>query len=157
MPAFLGLIFRNDVLLVAVIASTLAQFLKPFTYFLRDKQFDWRYIAATGGMPSSHSAMVSALACGVGIVEGFDSSYFAIAVVLAAIVTYDAAGVRRQTGENTRAINLIIAEALSGSRVSSLRLKEAIGHSRQEVFGGILFGIAVMLIWKFVIQPQFTG
>lgn len=150
-------LFANDVLWVAFISSLLAQFMKPFTYYIRLGEFDWRYAAANGGFPSSHSAMVSAAAVGVGLHEGFDSMFFAIATVVALIVTYDAATLRRQAGEHGRALNLIIAKLLSGESITDVPFKEVLGHSRREVAGGVIFGIAVMLLWELVIQPLFVG
>ena len=108
-------------------------------------------------MPSSHSALVSAVATGVGLQEGFDSPLFALSIVLTMIVTYDAAGVRRQAGEHARAINQIIAELLSGQPIAPPHLQEVIGHSRKEVAAGVAFGIAVMLVWKLVLQPLFLA
>src|SRR5436189_2649927 len=88
-------IWRADIVWVSLIASSLAQFLKPFVHKLRTGEFDWHHIASTGGMPSSHSAIVAALATGVGLKDGFDSGSFAVAAVFAMIVTYDASGVRQ--------------------------------------------------------------
>ncbi len=148
-------LWANDILWIGVLSSTLAQFLKPFTYYLRTRSFDWRHIAAAGGMPSSHSALVSAVATGVAVEYGFDSPLFALAVAMTMIVTYDAAGIRRQAGEHARAINLLIAEALSGHQMAPRRFKEVLGHSRQEVAAGVVFGIAMMMFWKLVLQPLF--
>ena len=145
----------NDILWISILASTLAQFLKPLTYWARTRQFDWHHIAETGGMPSSHSALVSAVATGVGFQYGFSSGFFAIAVALTMIVTYDAAGVRRQAGDHARAINALIAEVLSGHPIEETHLQEVLGHSRKEVAAGVLFGIAIMLAWKFLVQPVF--
>ncbi len=117
----------NDVLWASIVASTLAQFLKPFTYWFREKEFDWGHIAEAGGMPSSHSALVSALATGVGLKAGFDSIPFAVCVVLAMIVTYDAAGVRRQAGRHAYVINLLIAELLAGHPIEHTHLEEVLG------------------------------
>lgn len=150
-------IWVNDVLWVAVVSSLLAQFLKPFTYYLRLGHFDWRYAAANGGFPSSHSAMVSSLATGVGLSQGFDSMYFAIATVLAMIVTYDASTVRREAGEHGRALNLIIAKLLSGEKITEVPFKEVLGHNRREVAGGVIFGIVVTLVWELLIQPSMLG
>lgn len=155
MPTFLREALQNDILWVSVIASLLAQFLKPFTYQMRGEPFDWHHLANMGGMPSSHSALVCAAATGIGLNLGFGSELFVIAVVLAVVVTYDAAGVRRQAGEHARAINQIIAELLSGHPVADIELKDVLGHSRKEVLGGILFGIVMMLVWKLLIQPLF--
>lgn len=148
-------LWTNDILWIGVLSSTLAQFLKPFTYYLRTRSFDWRHIAAAGGMPSSHSALVSAVATGIALDFGFDSPMFALAVAMTMIVTYDAAGIRRQAGEHARAINLLIAEALSGHPMARSRFKEVLGHNRQEVAAGVVFGIVMMLAWKLLIQPLF--
>lgn len=145
-------LWANDVLWISVLVMILAQFLKPFIYWLRGQPFDWHHMSATGGMPSSHSALVSSIATGVGVEQGFDSAAFAIAVVVAMIVTYDAGGVRRQAGEQARAINQIIAELLSGHPLERIRFREVLGHSRTEVAAGVLFGVGWMLLWKFLIQ-----
>ncbi|HEC21516.1 MAG TPA: divergent PAP2 family protein [Chloroflexi bacterium] len=147
----------NDILWVSIAASSLAQFLKPFTYWLSTGEFEWGHIAETGGMPSSHSAMVSALAAGVGMEWGFDSPTFAIAAILAAIVIYDAAGIRRQAGAHAYVINRIIAELLSGHPIQETHLQEVLGHSRKEVAGGVLFGAGLMVLWKLIVQPLFLG
>ena len=154
LQAFQALI-NNDIMWVSIVASTLAQFLKPFTYWWKTREFDWHHIAATGGMPSSHSALICALAAGLGAKYGFDSPHFAMAVVISMIVVYDAQGVRRQAGEHARAINQIIAELLSGKEISEKQFQEVLGHSRLEVAAGVLFGILVMFVWKFLIQPLF--
>lgn len=153
MPLSLTQLWSNDILWVAIAASGLAQFLKPFTYMMRGGRFDWRHIAETGGMPSSHSAMVSALTTGVGLSLGFDSPVFAGAVVLTLIVVYDAANVRREAGTHARILNLIVAELLAGHAIEETHLKEVLGHTYQEVIGGVFFGILVMLAWRLLIQP----
>lgn len=152
---YLRQLVLNDVLWVSIVTSSLAQFLKPFTAWVRTREFDWRHLADTGGMPSSHSALICAVATGVGIEQGFDSAYFAISVVVAMIVTYDAAGVRRQAGQHAYVINQIIVELLRGHPIQETHLKEVLGHSRTEVAAGIFFGIATMLLWKFAVQPLF--
>lgn|SRR5574341_1773312 len=148
-------LWANDVLWLSVIVSSLAQGLKPFIHHLRTGEFDWHQLAGTGGMPSSHSAMVSALATGVGLENGFDSGLFAIATIFAMIVTYDAAGVRRQAGTHARALNQIIAELLSGHPMEEIQFNELLGHSKIEVLAGVLFGISIMAIWKLLVQPVF--
>jgi acid phosphatase family membrane protein YuiD len=145
----------NDILWIAILTGTLAQFLKPLTFWRRTGEFDWHHIAEAGGMPSSHSAMVSALAAGLGLEEGFGSGYFAIAVIFAMIVVYDAVGVRRAAGRHAYMINRIIAELLSGHPIHNIRLKEMLGHSYTEVTTGILFGVTIMFLWKLGVQPLF--
>jgi len=153
----LSQLWINDVLWISILASSLGQALKPATYWLRTHEWDWHHLAETGGMPSSHSAMVSALATGIGLENGFDSAAFALAVIVAMIVTYDAAGVRRQAGRHARALNQIIAELLSGHPLEQIQFDEILGHNRWEVFAGIAFGVSVMLAWKFLIQPLLIG
>lgn len=145
----------NDVFWVALVIGTLAQFLKPATYWYRTHEFDWHHIASTGGMPSSHSALTSSAAVGLGWEQGFDSPAFAIAAILTMIVVYDAQGVRREAGEHGRAINVIIAEVLSGRPIGEREFKEVLGHSKTEVTIGVLFGIVGMLVWKLIVQPIF--
>lgn len=154
---YLRELIANDVLWVGIFIMILAQFLKPFTYWLRTRSFDWHHISETGGLPSSHAALVSAVATGVGVEQGFDSAYFAIAVAVAMIVTYDAAGVRRQAGEHARAINQVIAELLSGHPISKIEYQEVLGHSRTEVAMGVFFGVVMMLLWKLAVQAMFGG
>ncbi len=155
LSAIIRELIANDVLWVAIVCSALAQFLKPLTYYWRTREWDWHHLAETGGMPSSHSAMVSGLATGLGLEQGFDSPGFAIAVVLAMIVTYDAAGVRRQAGRHARALNVIIAEVLSGHPLEAIQFDEILGHSRWEVIAGVAFGVLIMLGWKLLAQPLF--
>ncbi|HQE16863.1 MAG TPA: divergent PAP2 family protein, partial [Aggregatilineales bacterium] len=75
-------LISNDVLWISVLTMSLAQFLKPFTYYLRTRSFDWHHISETGGLPSSHAALVSAVATGVGIEYGFNSAAFAVAIAV---------------------------------------------------------------------------
>lgn len=148
-------LISNDVLWISILTMSLAQFLKPLTYYLRTRSFDWHHISETGGLPSSHAALVSAVATGVGIEYGFNSAAFAVAIAVAMIVTYDAAGVRRHAGEHARALNQVIAELLSGHPISHIQFQEVLGHSRMEVTAGIIFGISMMMLWKFGVQPLF--
>ena len=148
---------ENDIMWIAILAGALAQFLKPVTFWWRTKEWDWHHIANTGGMPSSHSALVSALGMGLGITQGFNSPIFALALIFCMIVVYDAQGVRRQAGEHAIAINEIIAELLSGHELQEKHFQEVLGHSKMEATGGVIFGIAVMVLWKFAIQRLFLG
>ncbi|MBN1122601.1 MAG: divergent PAP2 family protein [Anaerolineae bacterium] len=136
-------LISNDVLWIGVAASLLAQLVKPFTYWLSTHKLDWRRLLSTGGMPSSHSALICAIATSVGIDHGFDSAYFAIATAVAMIVTYDAANVRRQAGFHARVLN-----KLTVSADEQKPLKEDLGHTWGEVTVGIVFGMALAIIWK---------
>lgn len=110
------------------------------------KQFNFKRILGAGGMPSSHSAVVTSLATMIGISEGIDSPIFALAVIFAFIVMYDAAGVRRAAGKQAKILNEIVnTPGLSGLEVSG-KLQEALGHTPIQVFVGAIIGIAVGLI-----------
>ncbi len=141
-------IFSNHAIICAMIGWFVAQTLKiPFHYWV-ERKWDFRRFVGSGGMPSSHSAMVVALAIMVGAMNGFDTAEFAACFVLAAIVMYDAAGVRRATGTQATVINQILKDfLLNGKQISDEELKELIGHTPLEVLGGALVGIAVSGIY----------
>ena len=136
-------ILTNPVLIAAALACVLAQLMKfPLEYLLH-RQWNWRLILNASGMPSSHSALVVSAAITIGLRDGFDSSLFALACVLAAIVVYDATGVRRQTGDHARILNLMLDELLTGHPLAEKELKEMLGHTPREVIAGIVWGIVV--------------
>jgi acid phosphatase family membrane protein YuiD len=133
-------LLANRVLMSALLAWTLAQVIKvPLNYALR-REWDWGLILSSGGMPSSHTALVTGVSIGIGFQEGFASPLFAIAGVLAMIVIYDATGVRRHAGDHARVLNLMIDELLTGHPLAEKELKEVLGHTPREVVGGLLLG-----------------
>ena len=101
-------IFANRILLAALISWAIAQTLKIFTSLRAEHRIDWSKIMGPGGMPSSHSAFVTSLAVGIGLTEGWDSGMFAVSFVFAAVVMYDAAGVRRAAGKQARVLNQLM-------------------------------------------------
>src|SRR5262245_31713933 len=103
----------GQVILVSFISSFLAQGFKVVSKLARTGHLDFRQMAKTGGMPSSHSATTMGMATSVGLIEGFDSTSFAIALCLAIIVMYDAAGVRRTVGLQAKVLNQMITEIFS--------------------------------------------
>ncbi|WP_027881400.1 divergent PAP2 family protein [Meiothermus rufus] len=141
-------LFSNQVLWTAILASVVAQMLKLFIYYMVERRWEWERLAETGGMPSSHSATVAALATGVGITEGWDSAFFAIAVVLAIIVMYDATGIRRAAGLHAQRLNDLIEEfrALVQQGPQPEPLKELLGHTYLEVAVGATLGILFALL-----------
>ena len=144
-------IFQNRVLWCAVAAWFVAQALKIPTYWLVEKKLDWGRFFGSGGMPSSHSAFVMALAIMVGATEGFDSAAFAITVVLAAIVMYDASGVRHETGIQGQVLNEIIRKVfVDGEPITDVELKELVGHTKVEVAGGFVVGVLTALGFIFL-------
>ena len=144
-------IFRNQVLIGALLGWGIAQIIKiPIEYF-RTHKWHWALLFSPGGMPSSHSALVVGLAHGAGLYSGFDSIFFAICFVLAMVVVYDATGIRRQAGLHAELINAIIEDLAAGHPLKNEQLKEVLGHTPGEVLGGILLGIAsaqvVYMVW----------
>lgn len=138
----------GQIILVSFIASFLAQALKVVFKLARTGYVDMRQISKTGGMPSSHSSTTMAMATSVGLIEGFDSVSFAIALCLAVIVMYDAAGVRRTVGLQAKVLNQMITEMFSEHpHISTERIKEFLGHTPIEVLVGAAMGI--MIAWTF--------
>ncbi len=123
------------------------QLFKFLWEWIRLGDFDLRVLTRAGGMPSSHSAMVTSLATSIGYRQGTQSDLFALAVVFALIVMYDAAGVRQSAGKQARVLNQILRELFSGQPVSEQELKELIGHTPFEVFVGALVGILYSALW----------
>lgn len=140
-------IFTNRMLLAAVFGWLIAQILKVIIVLIQQKRFDIGRMIGSGGMPSSHSAFVTALATCVGMTEGFGSTAFAICVVISFVVMYDASGVRRETGRQAEIINELLENiGHEDMQVTGKRLKELVGHSPFEVFAGAVLGILIGLL-----------
>jgi acid phosphatase family membrane protein YuiD len=121
-----------------------AQALKVPIYYLLEHEFNWHRRLGSGGMPSSHSALVVALTAMVGARMGFDTAEFAISFALSITVMYDAAGVRRETGTQAAVINKILHDKLiDGKHITEEELKELVGHTPLEVFAGALLGLII--------------
>jgi acid phosphatase family membrane protein YuiD len=117
------------------------QFWKFLSGWILQRRFDLSQLWMTGGMPSSHSALVAALAISVGMNVGFSSSLFAVSAVLAIVVMYDAAGIRQAAGKQAAKINLIVEELLTGHPLNEERLRELLGHTPLQVTVGALVGV----------------
>lgn len=120
-----------------------AQLVKFITHLRRTGVLDFSYFVSTGGMPSAHSAMVSALALSVGLREGFGSTIFAVTLAFAIVVMFDAQSVRRAAGQQARLLNQIVQELFKEHHLSKEKLAEFLGHTRLEVFAGLCTGLAV--------------
>ena len=131
---------HNRTLGVPLLVWFAAQAWKFLTPLLFRRELDLSLLWSAGGMPSSHSALVTALAVSAGMNAGFDSPVFAVCVVLAVIVMYDAAGVRQAAGKQAAKINEKVEELLSGHRLNEERLRELLGHTPIQVTMGGLFG-----------------
>lgn len=146
-------IIDNPVFIACLISSILAQILKLPLEYLRTKELDWSLIFFTGGMPSSHSAVVTAAALGIGHYVGFDTPVFGLAFAVASVVIYDATNIRRQAGFHAQQINRIIQEMFEGKTKPAEdfeQLREVLGHSPAEALGGIVLGVLVSIgVWTF--------
>jgi len=151
--AVLAALFSNRVLVAALSWWAIAQLIKvPINYAIQRK-IDLRLWVSSGGMPSSHAALVCALATAVALKDGLSSPMFAICVALAMVVMYDATGVRQAAGKQAAILNVILDELFQGHPVSEERLKELLGHTRIQVIVGALMGIlgtlAMWAVWEF--------
>jgi len=136
-------IITNKILIIPLCAWAVAQILKTLVALFQGKGLDFRYLFSSGGMPSSHSAIVTALATTTGMVIGFDSAVFGISAILASIVLYDAAGVRQAVSEQATVLNRIVREIRLREPLTKIEadLRELIGHTPFQVLVGASLGI----------------
>ena len=136
-------VLENRVLIAAVLAWFIAQVLKVVLVFWKEKRIDFSRMVGSGGMPSSHSALITAMAASVGKYSGLDSVLFAIAATVAMVVMYDAANVRREAGRQAELLNKIVLDLYRDNHLDQEKLKELLGHTPVEVAAGMVLGIAV--------------
>lgn len=146
------MLFPYRILISGLVAWWLAQTIKVPIEYLVTHRWNWSLWFSAGGMPSSHTALVTGMMFGIGFFYGFDTPVFALSVALVMIVVYDAAGVRRQAGIHAQRINVMINELLQGHPVSEKQLKEVLGHTPAQVLVGSIFGFAtpylIWLLWR---------
>lgn len=133
-------LLNNRPIWAAVAAWAIAQLLKIILTLIWDGRFDLSRFYGSGGMPSSHTALVVAMTVCLGRVYGFDKPSFAVSTILSFVVMYDAAGVRRAAGKQAEVLNLLIFQ--SGLKIEE-QLKELLGHTPVQVFAGAVLGIIV--------------
>lgn len=139
-------VINNKFLYVPLIVWFCIQSFKVIYELITTKKLNFKRIIGAGGMPSSHTAVVTTLAAMVGKSQGFDTPIFAMAVIFALVVMYDAAGVRRAAGKQARLLNKIVeTPGLSGVQVQE-KLLEALGHTPLQVLVGAAIGITVGLL-----------
>lgn len=136
-------VLQNHVLIAALIAWGIAQVAKLPVEFASTRVWNWSLLLRAGGMPSSHAALVTAVAHGIGLTVGFASGQYALAVVLAMIVIYDATGIRRQAGRHAEIINAMIQDLVEGHPLHQEQLMEVLGHSPFQALVGMLLGLVV--------------
>ena len=139
-------VVTNKYIYIPLIVWFCIQTFKVIYELIATKKFDFKRIMGAGGMPSSHSAVVTSLATLIGKYEGLDTPIFAMSVVFAMIVMYDAAGVRRAAGKQARLLNKIVeTPGLSGVQVQE-KLVEVLGHTPLQVFVGAIIGIIIGML-----------
>ena len=137
-------LFENKALIAAILAWFAAQLIKVLLVLFDEKKLDLSKMISSGGMPSSHSALITAMTASVGKTTGLDSVAFAIAAVTSLVVMYDACNVRRAAGEQAKILNYIVEhwEEMSPALVGK-ELKELLGHTPAQVFMGAVLGVCV--------------
>jgi len=146
-------LLKNEILLASVLSWMFAQILKVIFAFAVSKKFSFERLTGAGGMPSGHSATVCCLTISMARVEGLHSPGFAIAVLFAMIVMYDAMGVRQAAGQHAKVINRLVENVEKESQIEvSGDLKEVLGHTPLEVTAGALLGILVAIIYPMVVH-----
>lgn len=139
-------ILNNKVLVIPFLVLIITQVFKTIYFSIKNKKLDLFTLLTTGGLPSSHSALVSSLATVVLKVNGAGSAEFAIAVILAIIVMYDASEIRKAAGEHAKILNEMMEEKEYYSSKEYKKLKELLGHTKLEVFIGLLTGIFLTIV-----------
>lgn len=139
-------------LVTALLSNILAQVLKTVVYYYRTGKWDFHWVIASGGFPSSHSSTVTTLSLSIGIQEGFDSAIFAVTTIFSFIVMYDACHVRYYSGKNIELTQQLVKDLreMTGLHfddpIYQEKLKNVLGHKFVEVIGGFVVGLAVPLI-----------
>ena len=157
-------LLQNTPLLAALFAIFFAQFIKIPIHFLLTKKLDWKLMTSTGGMPSSHSAAVSALTTAIAYEVGLGSPLFAVSAIFAVIVMFDATGIRYQAGQQALIINQMrvdfqtfVTEVKGWQQKDGqqkiMELKTLLGHKPSEVFAGSVTGIFISVItYSFIVS-----
>ena len=139
----------------AILSAVLAQLLKPIIYYAKTGKWNLKMIKDSGGMPSSHTALVTALALSVGLQERFSSTIFAVTAALAVIVIYDAANVRYYSGQNIRVTQQLVKDVQDELNteftdpIYQIKLKDVLGHKWMEVVGGALLGAFIAIVFHY--------
>lgn len=143
------LVFEHPWFWCGFLGWIVAQLIKLVTDLVTNHKFDFSYLVSTGGMPSAHSSMACGLATGIGLTEGFDTPIFVLALAFAAVIMFDAAGVRNAAGQQAKLLNQIAEELFTDGHFNAPKMKELLGHTRLEVFAGMATGIvvALLVIW----------
>ncbi|MFO7914356.1 MAG: divergent PAP2 family protein [Candidatus Krumholzibacteriales bacterium] len=132
--------------IAALISVVTAQVFKPVVHFLQEGEFRFLRILDTGGMPSSHTALVTTLTVGVGVYRGVNSVLFGITLIFSLYFIFEATGLRQEVGKQAKVLNEIIDKVSKTHHLDASELRELIGHTWAEVLGGFALGLLVALI-----------
>ncbi len=149
MDALITGIISNRIIVTGVTAWVLSQVIKTIIHLILNKRLVLERLMGDGGMPSSHSATVTSVAVATGLVGGWDSPIFAIALFFAIIVMHDAMGVRQETGKQAKILNNMMEmfENMQDARLDTeQKLKEFVGHTPMQVLAGLCLGLIVALV-----------
>lgn len=135
-----------DILITAIVAWMIAQFTKIIIEFTHTKKLNFALLWASGGMPSSHSAFVTAATIKIGLTLGIMSPIFGACAVFSPVIMYDADGVRRSVGQQAKAINNIQFHINNITNLIFNTIKEVCGHTVFQVLAGTILGLAVALL-----------
>ncbi|XP_062091399.1 uncharacterized protein LOC133797497 [Humulus lupulus] len=136
----------NPTFVSGMFAWFFAQSTKVLLNFFVEKKWDFRFFFASGGMPSSHSALCTALSTSVALCHGVADSLFPVCLGFSLIVMYDAIGVRRHAGMQAEVLNMIVEDLFQGHPISQRKLKELLGHTPSQVLAGAVLGIVVACV-----------
>ncbi len=146
----------NYILEISALSMIIAQVSKIFTKYFVKGEWDLAVLMSTGGMPSSHTSLVTTLTVTLGLIYGFSSVEFAMSFVFSAVIIHDAMGIRYEAGKHASVLNQIAEDLeyiMKREENSDKKFKELLGHKPIEVFIGFLLGIAVGLVgyyWLFI-------
>lgn len=143
-------LLSNFTFVAIVVSWFFAQLIKVFIYWIVDKEFSLWHFFEAGGMPSAHSASVTALTLAIALTLGWSSPLFSISLVFALIVMYDATGVRRAAGKQAEILNKIVDDIYSDGKVRVEKLKEILGHDPVQVFAGATLAVILTLVTYYV-------
>lgn len=141
-----GLPNMNKIAIASLASGLIAQAIKTFIEFVRTGTFRLPALFNTGGMPSSHTALVTTLTIGVGLESGIGSSIFSVTLIFSLYFIFEATGLRQEVGKQARVLNELMDELLAGRHFDRRRLRELVGHTWGEVFVGLLIGTAIAFL-----------
>jgi len=132
--------------IAALVSGVAAQLLKPFIDYIQRKGFNPLRILDTGGMPSSHTSVVTTLTVGVAVYQGVSSPLFGVTLIISLYFVFEATGLRQEVGNQARVLNEILERSRETHQIDTEKLRELIGHTWAEVIGGFALGLLVALI-----------